>query len=140
MCKSSSVSEKYNALASYVKAENQNINNRINWLLVSQGFLVAAIAFFMDSKLGSDAKIIIIISVSGLGILLCVSVLLGVIGAHLAIQEIKEGWSDDEFKGFVRPYGKGKSRIGDVTRFSVPSIIILFWLFLIFKVPELLKC
>jgi len=140
MCKLPSTSEKYNALASSVIGENQNINNRINWLLISQSFLVAAIAFLMDSGLGYDAIIFIAISISVLGILLCASVLLGVIGAHWAIQELKKHWSDDEFKGYVKPYGEGKSRIGDFTRFLVPSIIILFWLLLIFMVPELLNC
>ncbi len=121
----------YDALADQIKREDNLVNNRVSWFLASQGFLFAAAAVIIDSGLNPHQQIYAAQFIAAFGILLSISVLFGVRGAHVSLKELKKRWEEiesdyDEF--FPPPYGKDPAwTLGCIPRFSIPVFLIIAW-------------
>jgi hypothetical protein len=80
------------SLAHQIEREDSLVCNRINWFLVSQGFLFAAAAVIITSEIKECSRTIAIETISFLGGLIGIIVLVGVIGAEISIWSLRKRW------------------------------------------------
>ena len=128
----------YDALADQFKREDNLVSNRVSWFLASQGFLFAAAAVIIDSKLTPCQKVYATKFIAVFGVLLAISVLIGVIGAQFSLINLKERWEkiESEYdKFFPPPYGKNPAWLcGCIPRFFIPALLIIAWTIIFFCV------
>ena len=137
-----SMKEKYDALAHQIEREDSLVCNRINWFLVSQGFLFAAAGVVITSETKDCSRIIAIIkTISFLGGLIGIIVLAGVIGAEISISSLKKRWKSMEanYNRFLPPpYGRGCAWVlGCFPRFLIPIVIVSAWIYVYFNVHKI---
>ncbi len=84
--------ELYKILRAYVVHEDNLINNRLGWLLTSQGLLFSAYAFSLGKENISKLHIVIFI----LGISISIISFIIVSQAQMAIESLRKSWQDLE--------------------------------------------
>ncbi len=120
---------RYDALVEQIKREDTLVGNRVNWYLVSQGFLFASAGLLLDSNIYYKKEVFKAISI--VGIILGASVFSGVLGAEISMyhlgkrwQEMREKYIDD----FPAPYGEGCAYfLGAAPRFVIPVLLTTIW-------------
>ncbi len=145
--------KRYEVIRDYIKHEDTLINNRLTWLLVSQGFIFSAfsglfkpmadIAFKMGDPSFEKNKVALIFDdleklqyvLIGLGLLICIISYLAIEGAIQSIDKVKDDHnhlSQDiclpELTGGGNPIAK---RFGIVSSRGIPIILFLAWIIVI---------
>ncbi len=136
-----SMKEIYDALAHQIEREDSLVCNRINWFLVSQGFLFAAAGVIITSGIKEYSRIIAIIkTIAFLGSIIGIIVFVGVIGAELSIWSLKKRWKSMEsnyIEFFPPPYGeRWASFLGCFPRSFIPIAIVSAWIYFYFNVHK----
>jgi hypothetical protein len=144
MMKIPSMKEIYDALAHQIEREDSLVCNRINWFLVSQGFLFAAAGVIITSGtsgIKECSRIIAIKIIAFLGGLIGIIVFVGVIGAEISIWSLRKRWKNmesDYIEFFSPPYGKGlASALGCFPRSFIPIVIVSAWIYIYFNVYKI---
>lgn len=91
-----SLKEMYDALAYQIEREDNLVNNRVNWFLVTQGFLFAAVGVILGSELTFDTKVLFVKAIAVLGALMGIIIALGVLGAEIALEKLREHWTSNK--------------------------------------------
>ncbi len=126
-----SFKEMYDALAHQIEREDDLVNNRVNWFLVSQGFLFATVGVILDSELTFDTKVLSVKAIAVLGALMGVIISLGLRGADIALKGLRKRWAHmDKFysRYFPPPCGQGWAcHLGGLPRKLIPFLLIVAW-------------
>lgn len=123
MCKSLDI---YNSIAEQIKREDANVTNRINWFLASQAFILTGIGLIVRSK--PEAFGLILEPLSYAGLIVSLSVLLGIVGAEISIEKTKKFYEEQNLENFPLPFG-GRTAwaFGIIPRIAIPFSFIYFW-------------
>lgn len=120
--------ELYKLYASRIDRQDNLINQRLGWMLTSQGFMFAAVGVMLNSTnqiLQNLAKIVTYVGIS-------VSIIgfMGAFGAWLAIHElIKSETVKKDMKDFPRLIGgKTASFFGFTPAICIPIVLFFAWL------------
>ena len=136
-----SMKEIYDALAHQIEREDSLVCNRINWFLVSQGFLFAAAGVITTSVMKNCLKIITIKIIAFLGGFIGIIVFVGVIGAEISIWNLRNHWKkieSDYIDFFPQPYGKGcASILGCFPRILIPIALASAWIYIYYNVYKI---
>jgi len=140
MMKIPSMKEIYDALAHQIEREDSLVCNRINWFLVSEGFLFAAAGVIITSGIKECWRIIAIKTIGFFGGLVGIIVFVGVIGAEISIWSLRKRWKSMEsnyIEFFPPPYGRGwASALGCFPRSFIPIGIVSAWIYIYFNVHK----
>ncbi|MHC4396736.1 MAG: RipA family octameric membrane protein [Planctomycetota bacterium] len=142
--------EYYKLARKQIVHEDNLINNRTNWLLATQGLLFAAFGVVVDNVETVPAEGKLLMYVFPLvGIFLTVITFLSVLGAALAMKNIKADWEEQlkqmsvsEFKIDLPPVqceGWPK-RLGFAGPFLIPTIFAAAWITIWIRVAHPLLC
>ena len=136
-----SVENYYKLFRDQIVHEDNLINNRTNWLLAAQGLLFAAFGVLVGMSEGCSpvpSKVKFLMNViPAVGIFATIFTLLSVLGAVIAMGDIKEKWEEtkNKLKGegeiddnipLIQCKGISK-RLGFVAPFFIPGIFIVAW-------------
>ena len=137
----SSVEDYYKLFRDQIVHEDNLINNRTNWLLAAQGLLFAAFGVLVNTSKGFShvpSKVKLLMNViPAVGIFVTIFTFLSVLGAALAMRDIKKDWKkiskkwEEQKIDIVLPplQCKGASKwLGFVAPFFIPGIFIAAWL------------
>lgn len=127
-----------------IKHEDELVNQRLNWFLVTQGFLIATFGAVYSSDINHIKNRIeilnpILISITILGTLLGLLSYLGIRIAHISIsnlvqtwEEQKETWKNNKNINFPQIIWKGNQKQwkANYTTMGIPALFTAIWLFL----------
>lgn len=147
----------------YRICEHDLLNQRLNWNLTIQGFLLALYGYslqklaelekasqldghpVMSSNYGYvHLQYLLKLIIPIMGCVMSVSVLAAVLGAFLALQELHKQWGDKVEHKFGQdpflpnPSGAGlwyASKLGFVPLFAIPIAFIIVWVWIYFVGP-----
>jgi len=134
----------YIMLREQIEHEDQLIDHRVNWLLVSQGFLLVSYTTLVNLAVKKEIPIYLIFIVAGLAILLNIFSLIGIAASFLYMTDLEKFWiqtqstvNDQEdlipFKKFPPLLGKTKYQIinGGFGSTLTPIVFSIAWILLL---------
>jgi hypothetical protein len=146
---------RYEAIRNYVIHEDTLINNRLTWLLVSQGLIFGAfsalfkpmadIASKLSEHPSSNNEVVIILSdleriqciLSWIGLFICLISFFGIEAAVRSIREIEKNFNGVSQQANLPDLTGGGSRIahdfGIVSPRGIPIVLFCAWLSVILK-------
>lgn len=134
---------RYEVFRDYVKHEDSLINNRLTWLLISQGLIFNAYSTLEKSKIdacinhhaGITADLSALQGALGVvGLLICVFSFLGIQAARYAIQGLKQTWGttvDNELPALAGGDSKFADKFGWLPALSIPVTLFFAWGFIL---------
>jgi len=133
-----------------IEHEDELINQRLNWFLVTQGFLMAAFGTVFAGEgtsinAGEGMVRPVLVCMCLVGTLLSVLSFFGIRTAHLSIKALRETWVErlekdatpgSEKPGFPRIIWEGKpcQWSASYTTMGTPLLFVIVWLVLMFIV------
>jgi hypothetical protein len=134
----SSVEDYYKLFRDQIVHEDNLINNRTNWLLAAQGLLFAALGVLIKTPEGGavSSKVKLLMNViPAVGISVTIFTFLSVLGAAMAMCDIKEKWAEQRIDANLPPLQCKDTprRLGFAAAFLIPVIFIVAWLVIWFE-------
>jgi hypothetical protein len=140
----------YDYIVDHLKREHGLADNRMGWMLASQGFLFAAFGainsanFFglptTDQKVQTQVaniKSALNIAIPGVGLTVGIAVLLGVLGTNMAVKVYRERWNAipkgvrtrfPPTSGWGWPHG-----LGLFSTLIIPLVVCFAWLLVLYN-------
>ena len=133
--------ELFDVVIRLMDREDHLVNSRMTWYLTIQGFTIAAVALILTGKLENDMHLQkqAIILLSCLGIAISLVVFISVRRARNAKKNVRAKWKQyvpkypDKDGFFLDPSGDVSWLSIFTPGQSIPVILIVFWLAVIFK-------
>lgn len=133
--------DSYDAIVKQIEREDTLVNNRVNWFLVTQGFLLATVGIIVDAEIEKCWQLYASKGIAILSVFIGGCVLLGVIGAEISICKLRKRWNRmerDYIGHFPPPYGKGVASIfGSMPRILLPIGLIAAWIIIFFHINRI---
>ena len=119
----------YEFLSHQIEREDGLVNNRLTWMVATQGLLFTAIALVARSNTTIPNLIETLTKwLPVTGMFLSFACFLGVLGATIAIYDLKKEWKLLSYDGGPRPFGGTiAALLGLVLRFSLPILFFTAW-------------
>ena len=121
----------YEFLSHQIEREDGLVNNRLTWMVATQGLLFTAIALVARSNTTIPNLIETLTKwLPVTGMFLSFACFLGVLGATIAINDLMKEWDllSKTYKGGPRPFGGTiAASLGLVLRFSLPILLFAVW-------------
>ncbi|MEO0975093.1 MAG: hypothetical protein AAFX85_18550 [Pseudomonadota bacterium] len=118
----------YETLVDQLKREESLTNQRLSWMLTTQGFLFASMAIGAREKetLGVFLKVIPVV-----GVTIAFAGLLGLVAATLSRRQYKRIYLQtfgDRREAFPRPFAEGLAQwFGTLAAWGIPIVLISGW-------------
>ena len=120
-----------NHLSHQIEREDGLVNNRLTWILTTQGLLFTAFALTASEGIDPNIKDILLKALPWIGLLVGLVGCLGILAANLAIQGLKKQWRVLNYNYVPRPFGGDIISIfGLIPCLSLPIIFIAAWIYI----------
>ncbi len=135
----SSVEDYYKLFRDQIVHEDNLINNRTNWLLAAQGLLFAALGVLIRELEGGvtvSFKVKLLMNViPAVGISVTIFTFLSVLGAMMAMCDIKEKWEEQRIDAKLPPLQckDAPRRLGFAAPILIPVTFVVAWLVIWFE-------
>lgn len=112
-----------------VERQDNLVNQRLKWMLTSQGALFTLVAAFEKYLNDPSAQILSFASIGVIvGLLISFSGLIGVIGGQLAMEQLVEKWSAMSDDSYPLLIGESRAKkLGFGSAWLVPASLFLGW-------------
>lgn len=131
----------YDRLRSQIEHEDDLVNHRINWLLLSQGFLFVAYGTLLPTDKILEHKTIVLCIIGSIGFLICIITFNSVLAAFRSLKSLRDSWNDknvyddcDKAKedvwlaeGFPQITWVGTFVVNATSAATLPLLIMLAW-------------
>ncbi len=119
----------YEYLSQQIEREDGLVNNRLTWMVTTQGLLFAAIALVARNDTTNSNLIKVLTKwLPVTGMFLSAVCFFGVLGATKAIYDLMKEWKLLSYDGGPRPFGGTiAALLGLVLRFSLPILLFAVW-------------
>jgi hypothetical protein len=119
----------YEYLSHQIGREDSLVNNRLTWLLTTQGLLFAAFALVLEKDGAQLLKNELIKVLPLVGIVLSILCLLGVVGAIVTIRGLQKRWRKLDYDFAPPPCGVGCAwGFGFIPSLGLPLSFLYAWL------------
>jgi len=145
----------YERLSRQIEREDQLVNIRLGWMLATQGLLFTAFALVVGKDIAPETYKLMKRLMPLMGAAIALFTLFGVLGAYMALDELKKKWPDenkhkkfssgvdDIYKSklskrkYIRPFGaEAASTFGALPGVSLPLVFLFVWTYLFFELPK----
>lgn len=130
------------AYCAQVEREDRLVNNRLSWLLTTEGLLFGSLAFLAttyDSKMNQQTLDAIRWCLPFIGIVAPLSVLVTNVFSHFVVSGLLNEWKkiEGDFPLHPNPFGGQRSSLpGLGPSLVVPVSLVVAWLVIIFSEPN----